>query len=148
MSTTSATRSAGWSWSPKRACKRAPSGLPDRPLADDATDDHTGRICRSWTDELLADLENMERGPIYDGTLSSLIRVYRTDNESPFKALKHSIRIRDYEPSLRLIDKTVGKRVVAQLKGEDFRRWYREWGSKGPHTRRPRGHSQVAGGRN
>lgn len=51
-----------------------------------------------------------------DGTIGSLIRVYRTDDESPYKALKHSSRIRDYEPTLKLIDKTVGERAIVKLK--------------------------------
>ena len=125
-------------WNPKRATRKAPEGLLVRPIADDATDDEIAAICRTWTDELLADLENIETGPRYDGTISSLIRLYRTDAESPFKALKHTTRIRDYEPSLRLIDRTVGKRAIAALKGVDFRRWYREWTGKG-HVRRAHG---------
>lgn len=125
-------------WNPKRACKRAPDGLPLRPLPAEADDGEIVRLCRLWTDELLADLENIEQRDVFDGTVSSLIRIYRTHDESPFKALKHTTRVRDYEPSLRLINKTVGKRQIAQLKGEDFRRWYREWGSKG-RTRRAHG---------
>jgi len=125
-------------WSPKRACRKSPDGLPIRPIDDGTDDDEIARICRAWTDELLADLENMEVGPVYNGTLSSLILVYRTDDESPFKSLKHTTRIRDYEPSLRLIDKTVGKRAIANLKGDDFRRWYREWAAGG-HMRRAHG---------
>lgn len=125
-------------WNPIRASRKAPTGLPVRVLPEDASDEEIARLCQEWTDELLADLENMERGPVYDGTLSSLILVYRTDKESPFQALKHSTRIRDYEPSLRLIDSTVGKRAIANLKGDDFRRWYRQWAAGG-HTRRAHG---------
>ena len=125
-------------WNPKRACKRAPDGLPVRPIRDVTTDAEIAARCRAWTDELLADLEGLVRKPVYKGTISSLILLYRTGAESPFKDLKHSTRIRDYEPALRLIDQTVGNRAIANLKGDDFRRWYKEWGSKG-RTRRAHG---------
>jgi hypothetical protein len=125
-------------WNPKRASRKAPSRLPVRPIPNAATDDEIVTLCKTWTAELLADIEQNGIGPVYTGTISSLILVYRTDKESPFQALKHSTRIRDYDPTLRLIDKTVGKRMVANLKGDDFRRWYREWG-EGGHVRRAHG---------
>src|SRR5690606_18335487 len=50
----------------------------------------------------------------------------------------HATRIRDYDPTLRLISNSVGARRIPLLKGEDFRRWYREWG-KGGHIRRAHG---------
>lgn len=125
-------------WNPNRASKKAPKGLPLRPIAGDMSDEDIAAQCRAWTDELLADMEGLAQGPVYDGTIESLILLYRTDENSPFKALKHATRIRDYEPSLKLIRDTVGKRVISQLKGEDFRRWYRQWGTLG-RTRRAHG---------
>ncbi|TPW26402.1 site-specific integrase [Pararhizobium mangrovi] len=125
-------------WNPSRACSKAPKGLPVRQIAHDADEDQIAAICQAWTDELLGDLEGMKTGPVFDGTIGSLIRVYRTDPESPFQSLKHTTRIRDYEPTLRMIEKTVGERAVVKLKGDDFRRWYREW-AKGDHVRRAHG---------
>jgi hypothetical protein len=125
-------------WDPARASKRAPEGLPVRRIDAQSSDEEIAALCRQWTDELLADLDQMERGPRFDGTIASLITLYMTDSDSPYQALKHPTKIRDYQPSLRLISKTVGKRAIAQLKGEDFRRWYREWG-KGGKTRRAHG---------
>lgn len=125
-------------WNPKRACSKAPDGLPIRPIDAGLTDEEIAAQCRQWTDELLADLEGIEAGPVYDGTIESLIRLYRTDENSPYQSLKHPTKIRDYEPSLRLISKTVGKRAISQLKGEDFRRWYRQWATNG-RTRRAHG---------
>lgn len=122
-------------WNPNRAHSRAPAGLPLRPLPDDATDEILAELCRAWTDELLADLEQMETGPGYDGTIESLIRIYMSDAESPYQALKHTTKIRDYQPSLRLIKDTVGKRLITKLKGDDFRRWYREWAQDGMKRR-------------
>lgn len=125
-------------WNPKRASKKAPDGLPLRKLPDDATEEQIAQLCRTWTDELLGELESLSRGPVYDGTIKSLVTLYRTDENSPYHGLKHATRIRDYEPSLRVISKTVGNRAIAALKGEDFRRWYRQWGSGG-RTRRAHG---------
>lgn len=125
-------------WDPGRASKNAPKGLPVRPIDAELSDEEIATKCREWTDELLADLDVMQRGPQYDGTIGSLITLYMTDADSPYQALKHPTRIRDYQPTLRLIKTTVGKRLIANLKGEDFRRWYREWG-KGEKTRRAHG---------
>lgn len=125
-------------WNPARASSKAPKGLPLRPLPDTLSDDAIAAQCRAWTDELLADLDGRNMPAVYDGTIASLIVLYRTDESSPYQALKHATKIRDYDPSLRLISKTVGARQIPALKGEDFRRWYREWG-KGGLTRRAHG---------
>jgi hypothetical protein len=118
-------------WDPRRASSKAPKILTARPIADEATDAMIADLCQRWTDELLADLETIDRTPAFDGTVSSLIHLYRTDELSPYHQIKHSTRVRDYDPSLRLVDRTVGKRQIASLKGEDFRRWYAGWASSG-----------------
>lgn len=125
-------------WSPARASSKAPKGLPLRAIDSAMSDEDIALQCRVWTDELLADLDGRAEDAVYDGTIASLIRLYRTDENSPFHALKHATRIRDYDPTLRLISKTVGARAISALKGEDFRRWYREWGNGG-HVRRAHG---------
>lgn len=125
-------------WNPARASSKAPKGLPLRPLPSGLGDEDIAAQCRAWTDELLADIEGRNLTPTYDGTIDSLIVLYRTDANSPYQALKHATKVRDYDPSLRLISKTVGKRQIPALKGDDFRRWYREWG-KGGLTRRAHG---------
>ena len=125
-------------WNPARAYSKAPKGLPVKSIKDDTPDADIAAICRAWTDELIADIDGMKQGPVFDGTIGSLIRVYRVDPESPYQLLKHSSRIRDYEPTLKLIESTVGERAIVKLKGEDFRRWYREW-SDGGHVRRAHG---------
>lgn len=125
-------------WSPARASSKAPKGLPLRQLDGNMSEEGMAQQCRDWTDELLADLEGRAAPARYDGTINSLIRLYRTDENSPFHALKHATRVRDYDPTLRIIATTVGGRKILSLKGEDFRRWYREWG-KGGMTRRAHG---------
>lgn len=127
-------------WNPNRACKNAPHGLPMRVLPDGADDAEIARLCRMWTDELIADLDTIKQKPVYDGTIASLVRLYRTHPNSPYHNLKHTTRIRDYEPSLRLIVKSVGERAIARLDGSDFRRWYTQWCSKG---RQRRGHGAI-----
>lgn len=81
-----------------------------------------------------------DQAPRYDGTIESLVQVYRTHEKSPYHALKHKTRVHDYEPALRLIIDTVGKRAIHKLTGADFRRWYDQWGSKG---RVRRGHGTI-----
>lgn len=125
-------------WNPARASSKAPKGHALRPLDPGMTDEEIAAQCRVWTDELLADLEGMAAGPVFDGTINALIMLYRTDENSPYQSLKRSTRIRDYDPTLRMIGKTVGSRQIHLLKGEDFRRWYREW-SKGGHVRKAHG---------
>jgi len=118
-------------WNPARASSKAPKGLPIKPISGDLSDAAIAAQCRAWTDELLADLAGRTNAPGYDGTIKSLIAVYRTHEKSPYRELKHSTRIRDYDPSLRLISDTVGSRLIPALKGSDFTRWYESWGSKG-----------------
>lgn len=122
-------------WNPSRASTKAPPGLPIRRIKDGTHEDEIARLCRIWTDELIVDIENIATRDVYAGTVASLVSVYRTHPESPYHALKHVTRVHDYEPALRLIADTVGKRAVTQLDGSDFRRWFREWGSEGRHRR-------------
>ncbi len=125
-------------WNPSRAVKAAPGGLPTRPIADGTSDEVIADLCRRWTDELRGELEGLTKKHDFDGTIRSLIHLYRTDENSPYQALKHPTKIRDYNPSLNLIDKTVGARRIVELRGDDFRRWYKQWG-KGGMTRRAHG---------
>ncbi|WP_147307867.1 site-specific integrase [Fulvimarina endophytica] len=77
----------------------------------------------------------------YDGTLGSLLKLYRHDDLSPFQALKASTRARDYLPMLALIEETVGDRFVEELNGDDFRRWNKKWGNHGANVHR--GHNAI-----
>jgi hypothetical protein len=127
-------------WNPRRAVKGAPATIPLKRFDAELTDDAVGALCRQYTDELRADLDVKGRGRQFDGTIGSLIALYRTDPESPYQALKHSTRIRDYEPSLALIVDTIGNRAIHVLVGSDFRRWFKQWGSKG---RKRRAHGAI-----
>jgi len=65
----------------------------------------------------------------YDGTVGSLIRLYETDECSPYTRLKRkSEENADYE--LRKLKRAVAERRVEKLNGKDFWRWY--WGFRQP----------------
>ncbi|NSY10788.1 hypothetical protein G6L14_02000 [Agrobacterium vitis] len=118
-------------WNPKRAVKGAPAYLSMVRLADDATDIDIAAECTRLTNQLRDDLRCHGSIPEYDGTIKSLIEQYRYDKTSTLHSVKHSTRIRDYEPSLRVLEKNVGARRIDMLKASDFRKWYAEWKKKG-----------------
>ncbi len=62
----------------------------------------------------------------FDGTLGSLIRLYQTDQASPYHAVKWNTRRNDYDPSLTILERAFGKRALSALGYSDFRRWYDE----------------------
>jgi hypothetical protein len=118
-------------WDPKRAAKGAPAYLTTVRLADNATEAEIAAECTRLTNQLREDLRCHGSTPEYDGTIKSLIEQYRYDKTSTLHSVKHSTRIRDYEPSLRVLEKNVGSRRVDLLKASDFRKWYAEWKKKG-----------------
>ncbi|MEQ8306077.1 MAG: hypothetical protein RIA09_05910 [Hoeflea sp.] len=125
-------------WSPQRAIKGAPPTFKIKRLPDDLTDEEIAEECQRLTNELRAKIGNPHAPAVeYNGTIDSLIELFRTDPTSSFHTVKHSTRVRDYGPSLRIISKNVGKRRVDKLQASDFRRWYSEW--------RTRGHRRAAG---
>lgn len=118
-------------WNPKRAVKGSPAALSAIRLADGLTDDEIAAECQRRTNELKAELVERESSPEFDGTIKSLIICFRNDKTSTLHSVKHSTRIRDYEPSLRVLDKNVGKRRVDALRASDFREWFTQWKKKG-----------------
>ncbi|MBN7804843.1 hypothetical protein JZX86_05630 [Agrobacterium rosae] len=118
-------------WNPKRAVKGSPAALSAIRLADGLTDDEIAAECQRRTNELKAELVERESSPEFDGTIKSLIICFRNDKTSTLHSVKHSTRIRDYEPSLRVLEKNVGKRRVDALRASDFREWFTQWKKKG-----------------
>ena len=98
-------------------------------LDDNVSDEQICEICQRLTDELRTELKQKPTHQGYDGTLSSLILAYRTDELSPYQALKASSRRRDYDPILRLLTTTVGDKRIGRITGEQVRRWHRNWGA-------------------
>ena len=62
----------------------------------------------------------------FDGTMKALSRRYQTDPDSPFRQLRFATR-NAYADDLKIIENTVGERVLSKLSGRDFRRWYQLW---------------------
>jgi len=124
-------------WNPKRAVKGAPDYLSTRRLDYGLSDEQIAEECRRLTELLRDDLRKLGAAPTYDGTIKSLIDLYKHDTTSSLHRVKHSTRIRDYEPSLRILEKAVGGRRIDALRASDFIRWFDQW--------RQKGHRRAAG---
>lgn len=117
-------------WNPKRAVKDAPAHLSTVRLPDDITDEQIVIKCKQLTADLKNELNYIDAPQQYDGTINSLIRLYRFDETSSFHRVKYSSR-KDYEASLLVLEKNVGDRSVSKLKASDFSRWFRQWRKTG-----------------
>jgi hypothetical protein len=96
---------------------------------------HEGRCqlasrCQTLQAEMLAWAANEGRIPArgYDGTVGSLCRLYQTGEHSPFQRMKWNSQ-ENLVKSLKIIEGTVGARLVGRLLGPDFYRWYANWGA-------------------
>jgi len=118
-------------WDPKRAVKGSPAALSLVRLPDGLSDDEISAECQRRTIDLKNELVELTTPKKFDGTFRSLINLYRADTMSSLHSVKHSTRIRDYEPSLRVLDKNVGERFVASLTASDVKRWFAQWRKKG-----------------
>jgi hypothetical protein len=118
-------------WDPKRAVKGSPAALSIVRLEDGLTDDEISEECQRRTAELRAELVDLSIPKKFDGTFKSLIYMYRMDETSTLHSVKHSTRIRDYEPSLRVLTKNIGERYVEGLTASDVKRWFAQWRKKG-----------------
>jgi hypothetical protein len=122
-------------WNPKRAVKAAPDVLSVIRLDDDLTDDQIAAECRRMTEQLKDELLTLGAPPQYDGTIGALIAAYRFDKTSSLHTVKHSTRVRDYEPSLRVLVENIGTRRIDLLRASDFKKWYSEWRKSGHHRK-------------
>ncbi len=84
--------------------------------------------CRILTSEFKLWLSDRGMGakPLYNGTLKSLIAVYKKTPESPYHALKFNT-VEMYDRNLDLLERKVGSRQISRLTGLDFQRWYNEF---------------------
>jgi hypothetical protein len=131
---------------------RDPMGFPDKTirLPSDATEDELAALCRDHTATLLKWIANVESGiepeARYDGTVRSLSQLYQRNEESPFHGVRKNTR-KTYADSLKVIESTVGARLVARVTVVDVRRWYRLWRApkaKGGPERIDRAHDAIA----
>ena len=64
--------------------------------------------------------------PHYDGSVLSACRLYQRHPYSRFHKVKHNTR-KSYTDSLKIIERTVGKRLIRNLTVLDVQHWYDEW---------------------
>jgi hypothetical protein len=112
-------------------------GYPDKCIAlpPDADDETINQLCQSYTEALFAFIEEQKKIaaeggapglPPYDGTVHSACEIYQRHPLSPFKSVKANTR-KTYTDSLKVIQSTVGKRVVRNLTTFDCQHWYEQW---------------------
>jgi hypothetical protein len=108
-------------------------GFPDKciPLPADADEAMIKRLCNEHTARLLVwvDDQRAGRGPNmrYDGTVLTACQLYQRHPYSPFHGVSHKTRKSAYLPSLKIIEATVGKRLIRNVTVIDVRHWYAEW---------------------
>ena len=133
---------------------RDPMGYPDRSIrlpadADMATlaalcQEHTARL-NDWIASIAADPTQLTKTR-YDGTVEALCRIYQEHPQSRFHKVKRNTR-KTYTDSLKIIERTVGKRLVRNLTILDVQHWYDEWrkpAEGGGRERVDRAHDAVA----
>jgi len=125
-------------------------GFPDRTirLPADAGEEILGEFCRDHTARLLAWIAapDGQAGVTYDGTIRSLSRLYQQHADSPFHDVKRNTR-KTYADSLKVIESTVGNRLVRVVTIIDVKRWFRLWRVpkfEGGEPRASRAHDAVS----
>jgi len=107
------------------AVARDTAGYPQKTVRVHGDKEEIAARCRILTGELREWLSR--KGAVtrteYDGTLRSVINLYRQTKESPYHAVKSNTRTM-YDESLDLLERTVGARRLEKLTGLDFRRWH------------------------
>lgn len=77
------------------------------------------------------------RRPVYDGTLKSLIALYQTGRESPYRSVSPNTQ-RGYDDWCRTLERAFGARRIDRLRGSDLRRWYVTLAQPTSESGRPR----------
>lgn len=137
-------------------------GFPDRciPLDPAADDEQLAALCRehtarlqNWTAERKEELAADAAGVIsivplepYSGSVLSACRLYQTHSMSDFHTVKANTR-KSYLDSLKIIERTVGARLLKNVTTVDGKNWYREWrkpAAPGAAERVDRAHDAVS----
>jgi hypothetical protein len=109
-------------------CIRLPADA-DATMLEELCHQHTARLT-SWLAEqrqrALADVEQDGLRTRYNGTVLSACRIFQEHCLSSFHTVKHSTR-RTYQKDLRMIEATVGARLIRNVTILDVKRWYQEW---------------------
>ena len=113
--------------------RRDVMNFPDKcvPLPPDADIEALSRLCREHCarlDDWIATegAGNVQGLPGYDGTVLSACQLYQRHPYSNFQKVRHNTR-KSYTDSLKIIEKTVGKRLIRNLTVLDVQHWYDEW---------------------
>ena len=61
------------------------------------------------------------------GTVGWLGQTFQTDPDSPYRERRQDTQ-RFYDENIRILSRTVGQAVLADITGRDVRRWYKAWG--------------------
>lgn len=117
-----------------RQVTRNPLGYPDAciPLPEKADEVQLSEICNQHTDRLFAWLEQIQKeGPSltktrYDGTMGSACKIYQEHPHSRFHKVKHNTR-RGYLADLKVIETTVGARLIRNVTVIDVQHCYDQW---------------------
>lgn len=88
--------------------------------------------CHKLQSEMLSWAHRGARRPetIYDGKLATLVRMYETDEESPYQDLRPTTQ-KTYSKMLRLFLARVEDSYIDELTGADIRRWFRKMSDGG-----------------
>jgi hypothetical protein len=128
-------------------------GYPDKciPLPRDADEETLVQLCEQHTARLhawIAEKLSSDAPPLpsYDGSVLGLCRLYQKHPDSSFHEVKRNTR-KTYTDSLKVIESTVGERIIRNLTTLDVRRWYRSWRApkiEGGTERIKRAHDAVS----
>lgn len=107
------------------AVSRNAADYPSKTIRVFGTPEEIEALCRQYTRDLREWLNDRGAGKPkeFDGTLGSLIDVYRSTAESPYFEIKSNTRIM-YDESLDLLKARVGDQLLEDLTGIEIRRWY------------------------
>ncbi|WP_018390869.1 tyrosine-type recombinase/integrase [Ancylobacter sp. FA202] len=110
-------------------------------LADGLTEEQVAAACRDHTERLREWIATFSGGDrpltVYDGTITSLSRLFQEHPDSSFREVKANTR-KSYGDSLKVIEATVGSRVVPGITVLDIKRWFRNWGAPAEEGKPPR----------
>jgi hypothetical protein len=117
-----------------RQVTRNPHGFPDPSirLPADADDLQIAELCQQHTARLYAWIAEIERSEPsltktrYDGSMLAACRIYQEHPLSKFHKVSHTTR-RGYLSDLKVIESTVGARLIRNVTVLDVQHWYDQW---------------------
>jgi hypothetical protein len=86
--------------------------------------------CQRLQAEMLAWANPQQVNPVYDGKLETLIRLYETDGQSPYRDLKQLTQT-TYSKILGYFLERVEGAYINELTGADVKRWFRRMCERG-----------------